>query len=115
MLADEYRKPGCPGTWFKADVYLYETATGERRVYESEEYISDPKDGWSDFMWAEGNYACDSNRALFWLRAGNEDESKEWDSPHRCETSEYIVEKIVRKATGQVLYEESIPLSASLK
>ena len=26
----------------------------------------------NDFMWADGNYACDCNRELFWLRAGGE-------------------------------------------
>jgi len=26
------------------------------------------------WQWTEGNYSCDCNRALFWARAGNEDD-----------------------------------------
>lgn len=59
-----------------------------------------PWDGASDYMWGDGNYSCDCNRALFFARAVNEDEPEE--TP--CGDELYTV-KITDDA-GRVLYED---------
>ncbi|MDQ3565656.1 MAG: hypothetical protein M3436_16595 [Pseudomonadota bacterium] len=37
----------------------------------------------NEFIWTEGNYACECNRALFIARAGGEDELEEAPEDHR--------------------------------
>ena len=53
----------------RVQVLIEEVATGERRWYD---------DGNShratEFMWNDGNYSCDCNRAWFFARAANEPE-----------------------------------------
>jgi uncharacterized protein len=52
-------------------VLLRDNTTGEVREYHSE---SDWDPEISDYVWIDGNYACDCNRALFFARAAGEDE-----------------------------------------
>lgn len=50
------------------DVLLRNNASGEvRRHREAGDW-----EDFSDFMWTEGNFACDCNRSLLFARAGNE-------------------------------------------
>jgi len=59
-------------------VSIQKTSTGEVR-----EYIERDHD-WSDldeYMWTDGNYGCDCNRALFFARAADEDETEAWEQP----------------------------------
>jgi hypothetical protein len=60
---------------FKAMISLRKNATGEVRAIEH--WSFEPyEDG--DYLWTEGNYACDCNRHLFFERAGGrEPESRE--------------------------------------
>lgn len=81
-------------------VHLRHVPTGETRVYRTEE--PEWEDGWSDFIWDEGNYSCDCNRWLFWERAAGR--SPATDVP--CSDGVYRVDRIVREDTGEVLYEE---------
>jgi hypothetical protein len=93
-------------TWFLADVHLYKVETDERRVYRSEEAEFDGE--WSPYIWEDGNYRCDCNRALFFARAAAEPTPDDpCDSP--CGDGGYIVERIVRRLDGEVLYEEPLP------
>lgn len=55
----------------------------------------------SDFMWADGNYSCDCNRYLFFMRAIGEDEGKLIDD--RCSDGAYSV-RITDQ--GKVLYQD---------
>ena len=82
------------------DVHLFDTETGERAVYDPGiEY-----DGWDEddeFLWSEGNYACDCNRGHFFARAlGRPDISLP------CRGERMCIEKIVERGTDRILYEE---------
>ena len=55
--------------------------TGEERLYPI-----GPWEDHSDFLWSEGNYACDCNRALFFARAANGE-----DIDHPCGSTRYHV------------------------
>lgn len=57
-------------------------------------------DYFDDFIWSEGNFACDCNRHLFWHRAANEPESD--DNP--CGDSKYSVR--LTGVDGAILYDE---------
>lgn len=53
-----------------------------------------------DFLWSEGNYACDCNRSLFFARA------KGLDDPDReCGEERYII-RIIDASTNQIIYDE---------
>jgi hypothetical protein len=45
----------------------------------------------NDYMWSEGNYACDCNRALFFARA----KGGELDPPRSCSRGKYRVRIVV--------------------
>lgn len=54
-------------------VEVRENATGTIRSFDYEKtYGLTPGDEFNDFIWTEGNYACDCNRALFFARANGE-------------------------------------------
>lgn len=55
------------GAWIE----LRKNETGEIRRHRDDYFESSP-DRESDYIWTEGNYACDCNRALFFARAHNE-------------------------------------------
>lgn len=89
-----------PTVW--VDVQIKHNATGEVHT-ERQWMIFDPEDGEtpSDFMFAEGNYACDCNRHLFFHRAvGVEPED---DRP--CGGDAYSV-NLVNPKDGKVFYQE---------
>lgn len=82
-------------------VTLTDTKTGKQRVYDTEEYF--PKDGWSDYLWTDGNYSCDCNRYLFFQRADGKTPSL---GKAKCGEGRYLVNSIVLKDTGEQLYSE---------
>lgn len=53
-------------------VTLRETATGKERTFQDD--TPRPWDETSDFIWREGNFACDCNRYTFWLEAAGEEQ-----------------------------------------
>ena len=53
-----------------------------------------------DFLWEDGNYACDCNRSLFFHRAANEPEPDEIS----CGCTAFSVQ--VRAPDGSVLYQD---------
>lgn len=63
------------------EVRLRRNADGEERVYKEtipEGWTDDPE-GAAEFMWTDGNYACDCNRVLFFAYAeGREATEEEW-------------------------------------
>lgn len=64
-----------------------------------------PHDYYGDFIWCEGNFACDCNRYLFWCRAADESEAEDEDAPeHRCGHERYSVR--LTAEDGRVLYED---------
>lgn len=54
------------------------------------------------YIWEDGNYSCDCNRFLFFMRAADEDEG-EWDDL-RCGDGGYSVR--ITDSNGYVLYED---------
>ena len=62
-------------------VALRNNATGEVRLIPYEYNWGDPDDGTSGeashFLWTEGNYGCDCNRALWFYDWGPESEDRE--------------------------------------
>lgn len=50
----------------------------------------------TEYLWSEGNFACDCNRELLFLRAGGVSESEiNSRAPVRCGEVEYTVTKII--------------------
>lgn len=82
------------------DVFIRHVPTGEVRACRSDDLV-DPELGWSPYIWLDGNFSCDCNRRLFFLRAGGSDMAP-MDS--RCGDCEYDVDKIVRVDNGELLY-----------
>lgn len=77
------------------DVLIKDTQSGEAVVYH------DPTDWNGDFIWEDGNYACDCNRSLFfqWATLGTDAEVEE----SRCGDGRFVVEITV---DGAVVYTE---------
>ena len=68
--------------WFRARCHWLDAETGKRGVWTERKSETGPQTLFmdsdeppvlSDFMWTEGNYACDCNRALFFLGGGSDD------------------------------------------
>lgn len=77
-------------------VTIVDTTTDESSVY-------DHQGDWNDadeFMWNEGNYACDCNRRLFFERGGGAESNN--DQP--CGFGRYRVASIVSE--GCEVYQE---------
>lgn len=82
-------------------IVIRENATGVVRTYRPEylpQYDND-EDG-TRFQWTDGNYACDCNRALFFMRAGGEQPA--WDGGGECGMTRYAVLSITMP-NGKVL------------
>lgn len=71
---------------------ITDTQTGETRTYEG--YFT------HEFMWSEGNFACDCNRGNFFAGAGGDDDS---DCP--CGGERYTVR--ITAPDGSVFYEDA--------
>jgi hypothetical protein len=62
------------------------------------------EEGWEFdpvFIWSDGNFSCDCNRALFFARAVDEP-----DPDLECGQSQYRVNWIRNDETGNIIYEE---------
>lgn len=87
---------------FEIEVYIRLVDTGEVRRFREVQRVGPA--GWSDYIWSEGNYACDCNRFMFFERAvGNEPHPGE----SRCGDDRFCIDRIVRVDTGMLLYSES--------
>jgi hypothetical protein len=96
--------------FYPCDVHLLDTMTGERAVFHSKSEMDDPDNlgEFADFIWREGNYSCDCNRADFFAEAKRETEEVD----HPCGHGRYVVEKIVRLSDGLTVYTEQAPAGA---
>lgn len=84
----------------KVTVSIQKVQTGEVREY-VDEYARFRENGsYDDFMWSEGNYGCDCNRALFFALAAGEE-----DPDHPCGHDQYWV-SIREEGSEKVLYVE---------
>lgn len=94
------------------DAYLTYIPTNEQVLY-CDTYDIDTNDieEWHDswqsaysFIWEDGNYSCDCNRALFFERAkiGDKDAWPEVPCGHEL----YRLDKLVVRETGEIVYSE---------
>ena len=74
------------------NVHIRKNATNEVRIYK----CNSPWSG--GFMWSDGNYACDCNRAIFFGDAGGTNEEME------CGETRYTVR--IEDADGHELYRD---------
>ena len=79
------------------NIIIRDSTTGEHRAY-TESFHEDDTDT-LEFLWGEGNYACDCNRALFFARAGGKPDPKN----RPCGDTRYQVRVEVG---GKVIYDE---------
>jgi hypothetical protein len=79
-------------------VFLRHVPTGETRIWETDLEWHEH----SDYLWAEGNFACDCNRRHFWGYAIGEEYS---EAP--CGDDEFAVDKI--EVDGKVVYTDEDP------
>jgi len=81
------------------DVTIVDRMTGERVTYEDELYDTDDPDA-DLYIWDEGNYACDCNRALFVARAkGRKDPNLQ------CGSGRFLV--CIRGKDGKLLLKDN--------
>lgn len=76
-------------------VFIRREATKEVRTYK-EEFPWE-----SDYIWSEGNYACDCNRHLFFERAAGIEPP---DNEPRCGDDAYAIR--IEDETGKELYRD---------
>lgn len=80
-------------------VYITDNKTGETRVY-TDPYLAPDKRTGKFYIWEDGNYSCDCNRALFFQWAVNK---SEYDIDVSCGHTRYSIEI---KEDGETVYSE---------
>lgn len=81
-------------------VHIRYNASGEVREHHTTgDWDTEFTAGFSDFIWSDGNYACDCNRALFFYAWGPESDDRE------CGEGAFTL-WIVDDTTGDVVYDE---------
>lgn len=63
--------------YVKVIAQIRHNETGEVRDYETEDLMTGDETVPHTYIWEEGNYSCDCNRRLFFLRAKGEEEPEE--------------------------------------
>jgi hypothetical protein len=75
-----------------AEIKITDKVTGETRsINIAEEFgpLAELEEhDWPPYIWVDGNYSCDCNRQLFFMRAGEEEEPE--NNP--CGNSRYSVQ-----------------------
>lgn|SRR5687768_1587123 len=81
------------------NVEIRRNSDGVVRRYVDEHWLS-------DFIWSEGNYACDCNRHLFFERAGGNEpySDPDYPNPDDCTDGGYSVR--ITDNAGSVLYQD---------
>lgn len=108
-MACEYpHGPGSPhshdpeGVW--CAIEIFDRATGETAAFEDCGSIWNDEGYIRDFMWAEGNYACDCNRQLFFERAlGRRDPFD--NEAVKCGEGRYLA-RATRLDNGEIIFDE---------
>lgn len=84
-------------------VHIRRNADGVVRLYEDIGFFD--KFGFEDYIWSEGNYACDCNRHLFFVRAGGDEDDEDEGDDDACSSGLYAV-KITNPAGSETLYQD---------
>jgi hypothetical protein len=106
IRAEPMLKPHYP-----IEVYLYDRKTGERAVYNTEGWDNHDDEEFGEFIWSEGNYACDCNRSMFFADARGYDRNDK-NSPYYSDCNidtRFVIEKIIRVSDQKIVYMEKIP------
>ena len=85
--------------WVQIWVDIVDTYTGRLAVYETDGVYEPSVGDLSRFIWEEGNYRCDCNRALFFARAMGDEDPGELT----CGESRYMI-RIRSPQTQRVIY-----------
>jgi hypothetical protein len=80
------------------NVKITDTTTGETRTY----FYDMDWDDASDWMWGDGNYSCDCNRSLMFMRATGIE--PELDDARECGDERYRV--VCQSLDGVELYSD---------
>lgn len=84
-------------------VVIRNIATGEERIITQDGAWNDA----ADFLWSEGNYACDCNRALFFYNWGPESEDRD------CGDSAFSIPTIILSDGARIEFEGANPHTPS--
>lgn len=79
------------------NAFITNVETGETRLSIESDAVN-PQEQWPPFIWTDGNYSCDCNRALFFARAKGEPDPEEIP----CGESKFRV----RLEQGEYVYDE---------
>jgi len=79
-------------------VVIQHISTGEERHIEHDGEWDEA----ADYLWSEGNYGCDCNRALFFYSWGPEAKDRE------CGDTEFAIPLVIL-ANGEVIEFEAVP------
>lgn len=83
------------------DFTIRQNSTGKTRVF-TDTYDDDYPLHTVEFLWSEGNYSCDCNRAIFFHNWGPESDDR------TCGHTDYAVMLAVVRETGQVICRYSV-------
>jgi len=88
-----------------ATVFITDTMTGETRTYLDD--LATAEDDYHEYLWSEGNYCCDCNRAIFFDVAGGGD----GDPDRGCGGERYDIKLVADD--GRVILDETLPSPTS--
>lgn len=90
--------------WVKVLARIRKNKTGEIRNYYCENILEEGEEFPNTFIWEDGNYACDCNRELFFLRALNESDEDSFDN-RECSNGDYSIQ-LINPRTNVMYYAE---------
>lgn len=85
-------------------VYFLHVPSGSKRRCETEGHFCVECGRFQDYIWSDGNFACDCNRTYYWNYADGEGP----DIDVQCGDSRFLIEKIVVIETNEIVYEEGL-------
>ncbi len=89
-------------------VAIRNNATGEVRTkLQPFEWEDDEDGGGQLFVWTEGNFGCDCNRAMEFARASGASEEEAWATEVECGETAFSVPYVILPDGKQVLVDSS--------
>ncbi len=78
-----------------ATIHMYDRLTKQRKIF----IDTYPNDCPIEFLWSEGNYACDCNRWIFMYK-----DDPNAPEQYNCGSENIVVERIVNHQTNEEIY-----------
>jgi hypothetical protein len=88
--------------WVRVVARIRHEATGQIRYYDCDQILEPGERDPNDYIWSEGNYACDCNRMIFFNRGSGVE--IDFDSTV-CSDGAFAVQ-LINPMTGRVYYDE---------